>query len=275
METASSSAPDGVILTSAHVVGGASRVIVRLTSGREYKARVIGADKESDVAVLKIDARAPPDGQARDSNEINVGQWVIAIGSPYGFDNTVTAGILSANARTLGDTYVPFLQTDAPVNPGSSGGPLFDLKGDVIGINPQIYSRSGGYQGLSFAIPIEVAEKVKDQVLAHGHVEHGRLGIAVQRVNQRLADAFQWKNTSGAVVSAVDPNGPAAKAGLEPGDVILALDGRSVGRSNPLPSAVAELAPGTRVKLRVWRHGAPVDFAATLGRMPPAGTSPL
>ena len=168
METASSSAPDGVILTSAHVVGGASRVIVRLTSGREYKARVIGADKESDVAVLKIDARAPPDGQARDSNEINVGQWVIAIGSPYGIFN---------------------------------GGRL----SETIGINPQIYSRSGGYQGLSFAIPIEVAEKVKDQVLAHGHVEHGRLGIAVQRVNQRLADAFQWKNTSGAVVSAVDP----------------------------------------------------------------------
>ena len=258
---------DGVILTNAHVVDGASRVIVRLTNGREYKAHVVGADRRSDVAVLKIDARNLPAVRLGDSSEVKVGQWVVAIGSPYGFDNTVTSGILSAKARSLGgDTYVPFLQTDAPVNPGSSGGPLFDLRGDVVGINSQIYSRSGGYQGLSFAIPIEVAVKVKDALLAHGHVDHGRLGITVQRIDQGLADSFGLEAPGGVLVSAVDPNGPGAKAGLKQGDIIQKVNGHDVGASHPLPDVIAELTPGTRVALHVWRNDAPLDINATLGR---------
>lgn len=260
--------PDGVILTNAHVVNGANEVTVTLTDHRQYKAKVMGMDTHSDVAVLKIDANNLPTVKLGNSAEVKIGQWVVAIGSPYGFDNTVTAGIVSAKARSLGsDTYVPYLQTDVVVNPGSSGGPLFDLQGDVIGINSQIYSRSGGYQGLSFAIPIEVALKVEGDLLQYGHVTHGRLGVTIQGVNQGLADAFGLKQTRGAVVSSVDPNGPAAKAGLESGDVILQLNGTDINASNSLPSMVANLKPGTTATLHIWRHGSARDIAVTVGAL--------
>jgi serine protease Do len=260
--------PDGVILTNAHVIDGATDVTVRLTDGREFKAKVIGADKHSDVAVIKIGASDLPTVKLGNSADLRVGQWVVAIGSPYGFDNTVTSGIISAKARSLGsDTYVPYLQTNAVINPGSSGGPLFDLQGDVIGINSQIYSRSGGYQGLSFAIPIEVAVKVKDDLVRYGHVTHGRLGVTVQPVTQALAESFGLKAPKGALISSVDPEGSAAKAGLAPGDVILKLNGKDVDESNPLPAVVAELAPGTTVTLGIWRDGAAKDVAATIGRL--------
>lgn len=260
--------PDGVILTNAHVVNGAKDVTVKMTDRHEYKAKVMGVDTHSDVAVLKIDASNLPTVKLGDSSGVKVGQWVVAIGSPYGFDNSVTSGIVSAKARSLGsDTYVPYLQTDVAVNPGSSGGPLFDLQGDVIGINSQIYSRSGGYQGLSFAIPIEVAVKVKDDLLHYGHVTHGRLGVTIQSVNQGLADAFGLKQLGGAVVSSVDPSGSAAKAGVESGDVILQLNGKDVNESNSLPSMVADLKPGTTAMLHIWRHGSARDIAVTFGAL--------
>jgi serine protease Do len=260
--------PDGVILTNAHVVSGAKDVKVTLTDRREYRAKVMGMDTHSDVAVLKIDASNLPTVKLGNSAEVKIGQWVVAIGSPFGFDNTVTSGIVSAKARSLGsDTYVPYLQTDVVVNPGSSGGPLFDLRGNVIGINSQIYSRSGGYQGLSFAIPIEVALQVKDDLLHYGHVTHGRLGVTIQGVNRGLADAFGLKQSEGAVVSSVDPSGPAAKAGVESGDVILQLNGTNINDSNSLPSMVATLKPGTKATLHIWRHGSARDIAVTIGAL--------
>ncbi len=259
---------DGVILTNAHVVDGATDVTVRLTDGREFKAKVVGADKHSDVAVIKIGASNLPTVKLGNSADVRVGQWVVAIGSPYGFDNTVTSGIISAKSRSLGgDTYVPYLQTNVVINPGSSGGPLFDLHGDVVGINSQIYSRSGGYQGLSFAIPIEVAVKVEDDLMRYGHVTHGRLGVTIQPVTQALADSFGLKAPKGVLISAVDPEGSAAKAGLAPGDVILQLNGKDVGESDPLPAVVAKLAPGTTVTLRIWHEGAAKDVAVNIGRM--------
>ena len=194
-------------------IDGATDVTVKLTDGREFKAKVIGSDKRSDVAVLKISASNLPTVKLGNSVNVRVGEWVVAIGSPYGFDNTVTSGIISAKARNLGsDTYVPYLQTNAVINPGSSGGPLFDLNGDVIGINSQIYSRSAGYQGLSFAIPIEVAVKVKDDLTHYGHVTHGRLGVSIQSMTQGLAQSFGLATPRGALISSVDPEGPAAKA---------------------------------------------------------------
>jgi len=260
--------PDGVILTNAHVVNGAKDVKVTLTDRREYRAKVMGMDTHSDVAVLKIDASNLPTVKLGNSAEVKIGQWVVAIGSPFGFDNTVTSGIVSAKARSLGsDTYVPYLQTDVVVNPGSSGGPLFDLQGNVIGINSQIYSRSGGYQGLSFAIPIEVALQVKDDLLHYGHVTHGRLGVTIQGVNRGLADAFGLKQSEGAVVSSVDPSGPAAKAGVESGDVILQFNGTNINDSNSLPSMVATLKPGMKATLHIWRHGSARDIAVTIGAL--------
>src|SRR5512143_1499120 len=210
--------PDGMILTNQHVVDNAKTVTVRLTDGREFKAKVVGTDKRSDVAVIKIAATDLPTVTLGDSSKVKVGSWVVAIGSPYGFDNTVTAGIVSAKARSLGEeSYVPFLQTDVPLNPGSSGGPLFDLNGDVVGINAQIYSRSGGFQGLSFAIPINIALEVEQQLVKSGHVTYGRLGVTIQAINQSLADSFGLKSPKGVLVSAVEPDSPAAKAGLQPG----------------------------------------------------------
>ena len=249
--------PDGYILTNAHVVDHASTVTVRLTDRRELKAKVIGVDKLSDVALIKVDARNLPVVKVGNSRDAKVGEWVVAIGSPYGFENSVTAGIVSAKARSLPDaTYVPFIQTDVAVNPGNSGGPLFNLAGDVIGINAQIYSRTGGYQGLSFAIPIEVAMGVKDQLMKHGHVTRGHLGVTVQEVNATLADSFGLDRPRGALVASVDPGSPADKGGIKSGDIILQYNGNPIERSADLPLLVANMAPGEKANVQVWRdHG--------------------
>jgi serine protease Do len=260
---------DGYILTNAHVVRDAGEVTVKLTDKREFKAKVIGSDPQTDVAVLRIDASDLPTVKLGDSRDIKVGEWVVAIGSPYGFENSVTAGIVSAKGRALPDgTYVPFIQTDVAVNPGNSGGPLFNLKGDVIGINSQIYSRTGGYQGLSFAIPIDLATKIQDQLVRYGKVTRGRIGVTIQEVNQSLAKSFGLKEPAGALVGSVDPSGPAAKAGIEPGDVILRIDGKAVARSIDLSSYVADLKPGSTAQLEVWRKGAKRQLAVTVGEMP-------
>ncbi|MBN3754071.1 DegQ family serine endoprotease [Paraburkholderia sp. Tr-20389] len=259
---------DGYVLTNAHVVDGANVVTVKLTDKREYKAKVVGADKQSDVAVLKIDAKDLPTVKIGDPRQSKVGQWVVAIGSPYGFDNTVTSGIISAKSRSLPDeNYTPFIQTDVPVNPGNSGGPLFNLQGEVIGINSMIYSQTGGFQGLSFAIPINEAIKVKDDLVKTGHVSRGRLGVAVQSVNQTLADSFGMKKPQGALVSSVDPGGPAAKAGLQPGDVILSVDGVDVADSSALPSQIAGIKPGTQADVQVWRDKSTKDLKVTIGSL--------
>ncbi|MHB8668731.1 MAG: DegQ family serine endoprotease [Burkholderiales bacterium] len=258
--------PDGIILTNAHVVNNASSVTVKLTDRREFKAKVIGIDKPSDVAVLKIDATNLPTVTLDRANDVKVGQWVIAIGSPFGFENSVTAGIVSAKSRSLpDDTYVPFLQTDVAVNPGNSGGPLLNTKGEVVGINSQIYSRSGGYQGLSFAIPINVVLHVEKQLLQHGSVTRGRLGVAIQDVNQSLADSFGLKKPEGALISSVGKNGAAAKAGLKPGDVILSYNGKHIESSSRLPLLVADTAPGTTVTLEVMRDGKTRNVDVTVG----------
>ena len=247
---------DGIILTNAHVVAEANEVIVKLTDKREFKAKVVGIDKPSDVAVLKIDAGNLPVVKLDRADDVKVGEWVLAIGSPFGFDNSVTSGIVSAKARALpGDTYVPFIQTDVAVNPGNSGGPLFNMKGEVIGINSQIYSRSGGYQGVSFAVPIDVALKVQDQLLQHGRVTRGRLGVGIQDVNQALAESFGLKKPAGALVGAVEKDSPAAKAGLVPGDVITRFNDKEIGASSELPVLVANTAPGSVARLDVMRKG--------------------
>jgi len=216
---------DGLILTNSHVVDGAKQVMVRLSDHREFKAMVLGADKTSDIAVLRIDAHGLPTVQLGDSDQLAVGDYVLAIGEPFGLEETATAGIVSAKGRSLpGDGYVPFIQTDAAVNPGNSGGPLFNAAGQVVGINSQIYSNSGGYQGVAFAIPINLAERVKDQIVATGKVTHGRLGVEVQNVDQSLADSFKLKLPAGALVSKVEPDSAAAHAGIKAGDVILAFN---------------------------------------------------
>ncbi|SAK38916.1 serine protease [Caballeronia hypogeia] len=265
---------DGYILTNAHVVDNANVVTVKLTDKREYRAKVIGADKQSDVAVLKIDAKNLPTVKIGDPNGSKVGQWVVAIGSPYGFDNTVTSGIISAKSRALpNENYTPFIQTDVPVNPGNSGGPLFNLQGEVIGINSMIYSQTGGFQGLSFAIPINEAIKVKDALIKTGHVDRGRIGVTVQGMNQTLANSFGMKSPEGALVSSVEPGGPAAKAGLQPGDVITALNGVPVTDSTSLPSQVAGLSPGTSAKVTVWRDKSSKDLSVTIGALKDAKTA--
>ncbi|SAL80067.1 protease Do [Caballeronia peredens] len=265
---------DGYILTNAHVVDNANVVTVKLTDKREYRAKVIGADKQSDVAVLKIDAKNLPIVKIGDPNGSKVGQWVVAIGSPYGFDNTVTSGIISAKSRALpNENYTPFIQTDVPVNPGNSGGPLFNLQGEVIGINSMIYSQTGGFQGLSFAIPINEAIKVKDALIKTGHVDRGRLGVTVQGMNQSLANSFGMKSPQGALVSSVEAGGPAAKAGLQPGDVITSLNGVPVSDSTSLPAQVAGLAPGTSAKVTVWRDKGAKDLSVTIGALKDAKTA--
>ncbi|HEY6484227.1 MAG TPA: DegQ family serine endoprotease [Steroidobacteraceae bacterium] len=260
--------PDGLILTNAHVVNGASEVTVRLTDRREYTAKVIGVDTKSDVAVIKIPAKNLPTVKIGDSRKVKVGEWVVAIGAPFGFDNSVTAGIVSAKGRTLPDSgYVPFIQTDVPINPGNSGGPLFDMQGDVVGINSQIYTRSGGYQGVSFSIPIDVAMKVSQQLETHGHVTRGKLGVVIQNVDQGLADSFGLPQPEGALVSSVEKGGAAQRAGIEPGDVILKLNGQPVTQSTELPAIIAETAPGTTVKLEIWRQHATREVSVKLGEM--------
>nr|WP_315431097.1 Do family serine endopeptidase [uncultured Albidiferax sp.] len=258
--------PDGIIMTNAHVVKGAKEVVVKLTDRREFVAKVLGADPKTDVAVLKIDAKNLPVATIGKTSDLRVGEWVLAIGSPFGFENTVTAGVVSAKGRSLpDDSAVPFIQTDAAVNPGNSGGPLFNTRGEVIGINSQIYSRTGGYQGVSFAIPMDLAGKIKDQIVAHGKVEHARLGVAVQEVNQALAESFKLDKPEGALVSSVEKEGPAAKAGLEPGDVIRKVDGQTIVSSGDLPAAISLARPGEKVRLDVWRKGSALQLEAKLG----------
>jgi len=259
---------DGIVLTNAHVVADADEVIVRLTDRREFKAKVLGSDRTTDVAVLKIDAKNLPTVTIGNPDTTRVGEWVVAIGTPYGLDNTVTAGIVSAKSRSLpNDAAVPFIQTDAAVNPGNSGGPLFNLKGEVIGINSQIFSRSGGFQGVAFAIPIDVAMNVRDQIQQHGKVAHGRLGVSVQEVNQALADNFGMKESSGALVGTVAKDSAAAKAGIEPGDVILKFNGKTITRSQDLPPMVANVAPGSAVTLEIWHNGKSKEVKATIGEL--------
>jgi serine protease Do len=260
--------PDGIILTNAHVVDGADEVSVKLTDKREFTAKVLGSDKTTDIAVLKIAANDLPYVKIGDPKATRVGEWVVAIGQPFGFENTVTAGIVSAKSRSLpGDSYVPFIQTDAAVNPGNSGGPLFNLKGEVIGVNSQIFSRSGGFQGLAFAVPIDVAMQVKDEIQHDGKVSHGRLGIAIQEVNQALAQNFGLKSPSGALVASVEKGSPGDKAGLRPGDVILKLDGKEISRSSDLPPMVSSLKAGSKVTLEVWRDGSSTELSTNVGEL--------
>lgn len=259
---------DGYILTNAHVIDDADEVTVKLTDKRELKAKVIGADRRTDVALIKIDAKGLPKVDIGRPSALKPGQWVVAIGSPFGFENSVTAGIVSALGRSLPDeNYVPFIQTDVPINPGNSGGPLFNLKGEVVGINSQIYSRTGGYMGLSFAIPIDVAMNVVDQLKTHGKVSRGRLGVNIQEVSQNLADSFGLPKPIGALVAGVEKNGPAEKSGMVVGDVILKYDGKTVASSAELPRLVAATQPGSTVKVEVWHKGKTRDLSVTVGEM--------
>jgi serine protease Do len=257
---------DGLILTNAHVVRDASEVIVKLTDRREFKAKVLGTDGQTDVAVLRIEAKNLPVVPLGSARDLKVGEWVLAIGSPFGFENSVTAGVVSAKGRSLpDDNFVPFIQTDVAVNPGNSGGPLFNGRGEVVGINSQIYSRTGGYQGLSFAIPMETVLKVKDQIVATGKAQHARLGVAIQDVNQTLAESFKLDKPEGALVSSVQPGGPADKAGLKAGDVIRSVDGKPIVASSDLPYLIGQTMPGETVSIAVWRKGEALDIKAKLG----------
>lgn len=247
---------DGYILTNTHVVANSDEVTVRLTDRREFPAKVVGADERTDVAVIKINATNLPTVRLGDPTKIKPGQWVLAIGSPFGFENSATAGIISATSRSLpSDNYVPFIQTDVAVNPGNSGGPLFNMSGEVIGINSQIFSRTGGYMGVSFAIPIDVARNVEDQLIRTGHVVRGRIGVTIQDVNAQLAESFGLDRPRGALVSSVEKDGPASKAGLLPGDVILGVNGHPIERYGELSGSIAAMKPGSDATLQVWRGG--------------------
>ncbi len=260
---------DGYILTNAHVVDNADEITVKLTDKREYKARVIGADKRTDIALVKIEATGLPVVRLGDPAKLKVGEWVVAIGSPFGFDNTVTAGIVSAKGRSLPqENFVPFIQTDVAINPGNSGGPLFNMKGEVVGINSQIYSRTGGFMGLSFAIPIDVAMDVQAQLRQHGRVSRGRVGVVIQEVSKELAESFGLPKPVGALVNAVEKGGPADKAGVESGDIILKFDGKEVVNSADLPRLVGNTRPGSRVTMEVWRKNSTRDIVVTVGEIP-------
>ena len=246
--------PDGYILTNAHVVADADEVTVRMTDRREYSAKVIGVDRRTDVAVIKIEGKQLPVVKLGDPSKLRPGEWVLAIGSPFTFENSVTAGIVSATGRSMpGEDLVPFIQTDVAVNPGNSGGPLFNLNGEVVGINSQIYSRSGGYMGLSFAIPIDVANNVRQQLVSTGKVTRGRIGVQIQEVNAQFADAFGLDRPRGALVGQVVEGGPAQKGGIKTGDVILTVDGKTVERSAQLPGVISAIKPGDSAKIEVWR----------------------
>ena len=262
--------PDGYILTNAHLVGTGGEITVKLTDKREFKAELIGSDPRTDVALLKIGAKDLPAAPIGDPSKTKVGAWVAAIGSPFGFENSISAGIVSAKGRALPDeTYVPFIQTDVAVNPGNSGGPLFNLEGEVIGVNSQIYSRTGGYMGLSFAIPIDIAMDVANQLQAHGKVTRGRIGVQIQELSQELAHSFGLNGTDGALVSSVARGGPAEKAGIKSGDVILEFNGKRVQDSRDLPLVVAASKPGTDVNVKIWRDGAENTLTVTVGELKP------
>lgn len=263
---------DGYILTNAHVVESADKITVRLTDKREFKAKVIGSDKRTDVALLKIEATGLPKITQGDPNLLKVGEWVLAIGSPFGFDSSVTAGIVSAKGRSLPqENFVPFIQTDAAINPGNSGGPLFNMKGEVIGINSQIYSRSGGYMGLSFAIPIDVAMDVVKQLRSTGKVTRGRIGVGIQEVTRELAESFGLPKIGGALISDVEKGGPADKAGIQASDVILKFDGKPVNTSNDLPRIVAGTRPGSKASVQIWRKGEMHELTVTVGEVSDEG----
>ncbi|MBI5005542.1 MAG: DegQ family serine endoprotease [Nitrosomonadales bacterium] len=259
---------DGYILTNAHVVDRAEKITVRLTDKREFKAKVIGADKRTDVALLKIEASGLPKVILGEPGLLKVGEWVLAIGSPFGFDSSVTAGIVSAKGRSLPqENFVPFIQTDVAINPGNSGGPLFNMKGEVVGINSQIYSRSGGYMGLSFSIPIDVAMDVVNQLRTTGKVTRGRIGVSIQEVTRELADSFGLPRIAGALISAVEKGGPADKAGVRPSDVILKFDGKAVNSSADLPRIVAATKPGSKASVQLWRKGNTLDVSLVVGEI--------
>ena len=259
---------DGYILTNAHVVEGASEIRVRLADKREFGARMVGADKRTDVAVIKIEANGLPRVSLGDPAKLKVGEWVAAIGSPFGFEQTVTAGIVSAKGRSLPqESLVPFIQTDVAINPGNSGGPLFNMKGEVVGINSQIYSRTGGFMGLSFAIPIDVAMDVQARLRQEGRIQRGRIGVAIQEVTRELAEGFDLARPEGALVSAVEPASPADKGGIAQGDVILRFDGKAVAASVDLPRIVGATRPGTKVQVQLWRRGEAKEVSLTVGEL--------
>ncbi len=258
---------DGYVMTNAHVVEDAETIYVTLPDKREFKAKLIGADKRTDVALLKIDGSNLPRLPLGDSNAVRAGEWVLAIGSPFGLDNSVTAGIVSAKGRETGD-YLPFIQTDVAVNPGNSGGPLINLRGEVIGINSQIYSRSGGYMGISFAIPIDEAMRVADQLKASGRVTRGRIAVAIGDVTKEQAESLGLSRARGALVGNVEAGGPAEKAGIEAGDIILRFNGKDIERASDLPRLVGDTKPGSRVPIQVWRKGATRDLTITVAELP-------
>jgi serine protease Do len=260
---------DGYVLTNAHVVDAADEITVSLTDKREFKARVIGADKRTDLSLIKIDATGLPAVRMGDPNRLKVGEWVVAIGSPFGFASTVTAGIVSAKGRSLPqENFVPFIQTDVAINPGNSGGPLFNMRGEVVGINSQIYSRTGGFMGLSFAIPIDVAMEVQSQLRQFGRVSRGRIGVVIQEVSKELADSFGLPKPVGALVNAVEKGSPAEKGGVEAGDIITKFDGKPVSNSSELPRIVGSTKPGSKASVELWRNGVTRDVTVTVGEIP-------
>jgi serine protease Do len=258
---------DGYIMTNAHVIDGASEVIVTLPDQREFKAKVVGADKRTDVAVVKIEAKGLPAVKIGDVSRLRVGEWVMAIGSPFGLESTVTAGIVSAKQRDTGD-YLPFIQTDVAINPGNSGGPLINMRGEVVGINSQIYSRSGGFMGISFAIPMDEAIRVSDQLRATGKVTRGRIGVQIGPVDKDVAESIGLGKATGALVSAVESDSPAAKAGLQPGDVIVQFDGKAIDKVSDLPRLVGGTKPGSRSSVTVFRRGKELRLPITIAEVP-------
>ena len=260
--------PDGYVMTNAHVVEGADEVIVTLTDKREFKAKIIGSDKRTDVAVVKIDATGLPAVKVGDVGRLKAGEWVMAIGSPFGLENTVTAGIVSAKQRDTGD-YLPFIQTDVAINPGNSGGPLINMRGEVVGINSQIYSRSGGFMGISFAIPIDEAMRVSEQLRVSGRVSRGRIGVQIGSVPKDVAESIGLGKTDGALVRGVETGSPAEKAGIEAGDVITRYDGKAVEKASDLPRLVGNTKPGTKTHITVFRRGALRDLSITIAEVEP------
>lgn len=260
---------DGYILTNAHVVNSADEITVKLSDKREFRAEIIGADRKTDIALLKIEASNLPQVTQGDPSKLRVGEWVVAIGSPFGFESSVTAGIVSAKGRSLAqENYVPFIQTDVAINPGNSGGPLFNMKGEVVGINSQIYSRTGGYMGLSFAIPIDVATDISNQLKDTGKVSRGRIGVMIQEVTKELAESFGLDKTSGALVTLVQKGGPAEEAGIETKDVIMQFDGKDVSTSSDLPRIVGATKPGSEVSVHVWRNGSIKEIMVLVDEFP-------